>query len=166
MTVSTLLRPGWLRARATQQEVLGSRGREILARLGEIMLPGAREAGIATFVASQLRLPVERQTLMIKYLGVAPPFESFYDGGLRALDSMSRKRMNRSFMALSDAQALGLVRELGGGAPGGWTGPPAGLFHFVVRNDALDVVYGTHKGYLALSTPYMAHIEPPTDWPR
>jgi hypothetical protein len=35
----------------------------------------------------------------------------------------------------------------------------------VLRNDALDVVYGTRRGFASLGVPYMAHILPPTSWP-
>jgi len=34
----------------------------------------------------------------------------------------------------------------------------------VVRNDAVDVVYGTQSGFEQLGVPYMAHIAPPSRW--
>ena len=36
--------------------------------------------------------------------------------------------------------------------------------YFVLRNDAVDVFYGTQDGFEALGIPYMAHIEPPSRW--
>jgi hypothetical protein len=38
------------------------------------------------------------------------------------------------------------------------------LFWFVLRSDAVDVVYGTKEGVERLGLPYMAHIEPPSRW--
>ena len=152
-------------SQAATSPPLDARERRILARMGELMLPGARAAGIAEFVETQLRLPAERQALMIKYLGVAPPFTNFYRSGLAALDRLCRERAGRTFVRARAAEATALLRELGAGTPAGWSGPPAETFYFVVRNDALDVVYGTKRGFLTLETPYMAHIEPPSDWP-
>ena len=42
---------------------------------------------------------------------------------------------------------------------------PAGPFvYLVLRNDAVDVVYGTMSGYEGLGIPYMAHIAPAKRW--
>jgi len=147
-------------------DALDESERATLGRLAEVLLPGSQAAGVVDFVATQLLLPLERQTLMIKYLGVTPPFVTFYKTGLRALDELSQRRVNVVFLRAREADATELVRQLVSAAPATWSGPPAGLFHFVVRNDALDVVYGTKDGFLELSTPYMAHIEPPSAWPR
>ena len=38
------------------------------------------------------------------------------------------------------------------------------FFYFVLRNDAVDVVYGTKAGVESLDIPYMAHVEPPSRW--
>jgi len=58
------------------------------------------------------------------------------------------------------------VATVAQGSPKAWIGPPAALFYFVLRNDALDVVYGTEAGFAKLGIPYMAHIAPPTRWPQ
>jgi len=46
----------------------------------------------------------------------------------------------------------------------GWQGPPQGFVYFVLRSDAVDVVYGTVEGYEALGVPYQAHIMPLKRW--
>jgi len=46
----------------------------------------------------------------------------------------------------------------------GWQGPAGGLVYTVLRNDAVDVVYGTMEGYAALGIPYMPHIAPTKRW--
>jgi hypothetical protein len=45
-----------------------------------------------------------------------------------------------------------------------WEGAPASFFSFVLRADALDVVYGTEHGFEQLGIPYMAHISPQEAW--
>ena len=39
-----------------------------------------------------------------------------------------------------------------------------GFVYTILRNDALDVVYGTMEAYAALGVPYMAHIAPTKKW--
>jgi len=45
-----------------------------------------------------------------------------------------------------------------------WQGPPAGQVYFVLRSDAVDVVYGTMEGYESLGVPYLPHIAPDRRW--
>ena len=53
---------------------------------------------------------------------------------------------------------------MGAGTIDAWRGPPAAFFLFVLRMDAIDVVYGTQDGFDRLDLPYMAHIAPPARW--
>lgn len=53
---------------------------------------------------------------------------------------------------------------MGAGGLPGWSGPPAPLVYFVLRSDALDVVYGTEAGFALLDVPYMPHIPPERRW--
>lgn len=144
--------------------VLDTEEVHILDALGETLLPGAAAAGLAHFIDHQLAAAPDRQLLMIKYLGVDPPFPAFYQTGLAALDTYSEKRYGLSFTAINSAQAHHLVAEISQKNPASWEGPPAPFFYFVLRNDAVDVLYGTKPGIEALGIPYMAHIEPPSPW--
>jgi hypothetical protein len=92
--------------------------------------------------------------LMIKYLGLNAPFTNFYKSGLAGVESAARTQ--KDMHALVGAMAKGDIP--------GWSGPPAPLFFFVLRNDAVDVSYGTVAGFETLNVPYMAHIAPPTRW--
>ena len=65
---------------------------------------------------------------------------------------------------LSADQRIDLVREIAQKNPPEWSGPPAPLFCFVTRSDAVDVYYGTQEGFARLNIPYMAHILPPKKW--
>jgi len=151
---------------ATAMSALSRDETAVLDALGEVMLPGARDAGFSEYVGSQLLLPAERQVLMIKYIVATPPYLDFYRSGLHSLEAASVARHARHFARLPATQATALVQDAGAGKLTGWGGPPQPLFHFILRNDALDVVYGTKHGFNRLGTPYMAHIEPPSAWPR
>jgi hypothetical protein len=59
-------------------------------------------------------------------------------------------------VALATSLAKGEIKD--------WMGPPAPLFFFVLRNDAVDVKYGTQAGFESLGVPYMPHIAPPAEW--
>ena len=39
-----------------------------------------------------------------------------------------------------------------------------GLVYSVLRNDAVDVVYGTVEGFARIGVPYLPHILPPRTW--
>lgn len=132
--------------------------------LGEILLPGSAAAGLSHFIDHQLGAPPDHQLLMIKYLGVPPPFAPFYQGGLAALNAYSQALKNDTFADLNQADQTELVGQFAQSNPDGWQGPPAPFFYFVLRNDVIDVVYGTQDGIESLGIPYMAHIEPPSRW--
>jgi Gluconate 2-dehydrogenase subunit 3 len=132
--------------------------------LGEVLLPGSAASGLAHFIDFQLAGPAADNMLMIKYLGLDPPFTNFYKSGIAALDNSARKGFSRPFNALEAKDAHAMVTAMAKGDIAGWSGPPAPLFFFVMRNDAVDVTYGTAAGFEALAIPYMAHIAPLTPW--
>jgi len=129
--------------------------------LGDALVPGSASLGLAHFIDQQLSGPAADSMLMIKYLGVSPPFTAFYTSGLAAADSAALEQFSQPLTALSARDAHALLAAMAAGAPPGWNGPPAPLFFFVLRNDAVDVTYGTPAGFELLGVPYMAHIAPP-----
>jgi hypothetical protein len=137
----------------------------VLEALGDILLPKSAEAGIAHYVDHQLAGPPSESMLMLKYLGVAPPFVEFYRTGLAGIESASHAAYGKALAELDAQQGAALVSSLASGnAVKGWSGPPAGLFYFALRTDAIDTVYGTQHGFELLKVPYMAHIVPPSRW--
>jgi hypothetical protein len=132
--------------------------------LGETLLPGSARAGLAHYLDHQLSGDPADSMLMIKYLRVPAPFTDFYRGGLRATNTATRAAQGKSFAELSSPQATDLVARMSAGQLTPWEGPPAALFYFVLRSDAVDVMYGTQSGFALLGVPYMAHIEPPSRW--
>ena len=145
-------------------QVLNSQEVLTLEALGNTLLPGSAAAGLAHFIDHQLNASPQDQMLMLKYLGVSPPFTPFYSGGLAALNTVANDQHGANFADLNSERRTALAGQMGQANPDGWNGPPAPLFYFVTRNDAIDVVYGTRQGVESLGFPYMAHIEPPSRW--
>ncbi len=135
-----------------------------LEALGESLLPGSAAAGLAHFIDHQLNAVPQEQLLMLKYLGVSPPFSTFYSAGLVALNTIANDQYGANYADLNSEQRAELVGQIAQANPDGWNGPPAPFFYFVLRNDAIDVVYGTKAGVERLGIPYMAHIAPPSRW--
>lgn len=157
-----LLSPARARAQGAPLAILGASEGAALEALGETLLPGAAEAGIANYVDAQLAK--ELPFLIYRYLDVPIPPADFYRGALAALDGYAAVTRGKAFVELPDDLRAAVVGEMAGGAPEGWEGPPAGLVYFVVRADAVDVVYGTEAGFERLGLPYLPHIAPPERW--
>jgi hypothetical protein len=144
--------------------VLEDGERATLAALGDVLLPGAVEEGFCEFIDYHLSLPAPDCLLMLRYLDVPPPYAAFYKGGLAALDALARARHDTPFTACGQEQQAALVSAMAAAPPTPWRGPPAPLFYFALRADAVDVYYGTERGFERLGVPYMAHITPEKPW--
>ncbi|MBV8885757.1 MAG: gluconate 2-dehydrogenase subunit 3 family protein [Chroococcidiopsidaceae cyanobacterium CP_BM_RX_35] len=142
--------------------VLNRHERVSLSALGETLLPGASKAGIVPYVQHQLKS--ETPLLFLRYMDYSDDCLAFYKKGLQALEAFSLSRFGAAFPDLSDEQQSDLVSSLSKASPPDWDGPPSPLFYFVVRNDAIDVVYGTEEGFRKLDVPYLALISPPKKW--
>jgi len=159
-----LLTPREARAKQVPFQVLRPDEVGALEALGDVLLPGAREAGIAHFVDHQLAAEPADCLLLIRYLDVPPPYISVYRPALAALNAASEAVHDAPFTELGAEDAAALVGVMGQQNPEGWSGPPAPMFYFVARSDAIDVVYGTEEGFERLDIPYMAHIRPIEKW--
>ncbi|MDJ0928804.1 MAG: gluconate 2-dehydrogenase subunit 3 family protein [Gammaproteobacteria bacterium] len=162
--VATWLTPREARARGAELQILTADEARLLEAIGEAFAPGATDAGIAWFIDQQLSVPANDSLLMARYFNVPPPFADFYRASMNALNGLSSARFDKPFTELMAAEAEGLLPALLGAEVEGWQGPPALLVYLVLRNDAVDVVYGTVEGIEALDIPYMAHILPPSKW--
>jgi hypothetical protein len=158
------LTPAQARAAKVPLHTLTAGDVTTLDALGETLLPGSAAAGLAQYLDHQLSGDAAHSMLMIKYLGVAAPFDDFYRTGLRATETAARALYGKALTDLSSQQAGTLVTQMSAGHVNGWQGPPSALFYFVLRNDAVDVMYGTQRGFELLDVPYMAHIAPPSRW--
>jgi hypothetical protein len=162
--VEMLLTPSEAHAAAADLRVLAPAEVRALEAIGEVLLPGARAAGITHFVDSQLAAEPAQSLLMLRYLDVPPPYADFYRGVLGAVDGAARAAHGKAFADLAPEAADALVTAMSRGTLEGWAGPPAPFAFFVLRNDAVDVVYGTVEGFEKLGVPYMPHILPPSNW--
>jgi Gluconate 2-dehydrogenase subunit 3 len=159
-----LLTPREARARGVPFRLLAASEAETLEAIGETLVPGARDAGIAHFVDQQISVPPEEALLEARILNVRPPYADFYKGAIGAIDKAAAAQSDQRFARLpADAQRdfVNLMRQ---NKLQGWQGPPSGFVYFVLRSDAVDVVYGTVEGYEALGIPYQAHIMPLKRW--
>ncbi len=159
-----LLSPAEARARRAALTKLSAEDAARLEAFGEALVPGARAAGLAHFVDANLARPHGESLLTVRYLDVLPPHDAFYKAGLAALDAASRAVLGAPFEAVSAAAARPLIAAMLPGTIAPWTGPPPALFYLAVRSDAADLVYGTRAAFARMQVPYMAHIEPATDW--
>src|SRR5438093_11068195 len=160
-----LLTPAAARAQSVPLRTLTAAQAATLEALGETLVPGARQAGISHFVDQQLSIPAEQALLEARILNVRPPFADFYRTALGAIDRASQARSNgRRFAQLNESERREFVDALRPNKIDRRPGPAGGFVYVVLRNDAVDVVYGTMDGYAALGIPYMPHIAPAKRW--
>jgi hypothetical protein len=159
-----LLTPGEARSRGVPFRLLNAQEAETIEALGETLLPGARQAGIAHFVDQQLSVPPEEALLEARIMNVRPPYVNFYRAALGAVDRASRALHGRRFADLSTVEQRDFVNLMRQNKIDGWQGPAGGFVYFLLRSDAVDVVYGTVEGYESLGIPYNALIAPEKRW--
>jgi hypothetical protein len=162
--VDVALSPRQARAADIPITILTPAEKASLEAFGDVLLPGAKEAGIAYFVDHQLGVAPGEALLVARSMNVPPPFVNFYRAGLKAFDAAAQKAQAGGFTAMAPAQQADFVRAMMKQNPDGWTGPPSPFFYAVVRLDATDVVYGTVEGFERLGVPYMPHLLPERSW--
>jgi hypothetical protein len=145
-------------------KVLSADERAALEALGDTLLPGAKDAGLAHYVDQQLSVDPGECLLLARALGIMPPYANFYRAGLAGLDQSCAKTHGLKFAALAPEKRSEFVEQIRQKVPEGWSGPPSPFFYFVSRGDAVDVYYGTVEGFERLGIPYMPHIVPMRRW--
>jgi len=160
-----LLSPREALAQGVPLKVLSPDESAALEALGDTLLPGAKDAGLAHYVDQQLSAPPGEALLIARAVGVMPPYANFYRAGLASLDAASQKVHGATFAALAQEKRNEFVEQLRQKNPEGWSAPPPSpFFYFVSRADAVDVYYGTVEGFERLGIPYMPHISPLKRW--
>src|SRR5437016_10856934 len=99
--VEMLLTPRAARAQGATLRLLKPDEVETLEALGETLVPGARAAGIAYFIDSQISVPPEEALLEARILNVRPPFADFYRAALSAVERSSQAQGGRRFARLA-----------------------------------------------------------------
>jgi hypothetical protein len=161
---SVMMTPAAARAQGVPFRVLKAHEAEVIEALGETLVPGAQRSGIAHFIDQQVAVPPGEALLEARQLNVKPPFINFYRAALAAVDKAAEARSGRRFVALSPDDRHSFIDAMRQNKIDGWQGPPGGFVYLVLRNDALDVVYGTMEGYEQMGVPYMPHIAPDRRW--
>jgi len=137
--------------------------RKVIAR----RLVAVESLGSCTFIASDKTGTLTLNELTARRIA-AEAFKSAADSALGPVMRAVRTALATASGETSSARALSLAMALQaaftGKAFAGWDGPPAGFIYFVLRSDAIDVLYGTPEGFERLGVPYMAHIQPPAGW--
>lgn len=162
--VEVLLTAAEAKARGVPFRLLNPNEAEMIEAMGETLVPGARNAGVAHFVDHQLSVPAEEALLQARIMNVRPPFINFYRAAIAAVDRASQAQSGRRFADLSAIEQRDFVNLMRQNKIEGWQGPSGSFVYAVMRSDAVDVVYGTMEGYEALGIPYQAHIAPERRW--
>jgi hypothetical protein len=163
--VETLLTPGQAYAQGVPLRTLSPQESKTLEAVGEALVPGARSAGIVQFVDQQISIPPEEALLEARIMNVRPPYANFYRAAIGAIDGASKvHNAGRDFAALDAPEQHQLIDNMRQNRLEAWHGPGAPFVYFLLRTDAVDVVYGTMEGYARLGVPYMPHIAPIRSW--
>jgi hypothetical protein len=161
---SVMLTPRDARAQGVPFRLLKAHEAETIEAVGETLVPGARQAGVAHFIDQQVSVSPGEALLEARQLNVKPPFINFYRAALAAVDKTAEARSGHKFAALSADEQHGFIDAMRQNKIDGWQGPPGGFVYLILRSDAVDVVYGTMEGYESLGVPYMPHIAPDRRW--
>lgn len=160
---SVLMTPREARARAVPFRLLKVGEAETIEALGEALVPGARQAGVAHFIDQQVSVSPGEALLEARQLNVKPPFINFYRAAIAAVDEAAARR-GPAFARLSADAQHDFIDAMRQNKIDSWQGPSGGFVYLVLRSDAVDVVYGTMDGYESLGVPYMPHIAPDRRW--
>jgi hypothetical protein len=159
-----LLTPTQARAQGVPLRVLKPEEARTLEAIGETLAIGARQHGIAHFVDSQLAVPPEESLLTIRVSEARPPYANFYRAALGGIERASQALHKRDYAALTAAEQREFVHALRQNKLESWQGPSQAGVYLTLRNDAIDVAYGTVEGFARLGVPYMPHILPERSW--
>jgi hypothetical protein len=102
--------------------------------------------------------------LAARVLDIAPPLAAFYRAALANIDAAARQTFGGPFATLQGPDQIALVTTMTTKDPDGWHGAPAPFVFYLLRNDAIDVYYGTVEAYERLGVPYMPHLVPNKPW--
>jgi Gluconate 2-dehydrogenase subunit 3 len=162
--LEVLLTARQARAQSVPFRVLKAEEVATLEAVGETLAVGARLDGVAHFVDQQLTVPPPHALLSLRVTEVRPPYVDFYRAALGGIDRASRALHQRGFAELNAGEQHDFIDRLRQNKIEGWQGPAQAFVYGTLRNDAVDVVYGTVEGFARLGVPYMPHILPPRSW--
>jgi hypothetical protein len=132
--------------------------------LSDALVPGARDAGVSHYIDHELASPAPR--LLLRFAQLRGSMAPYYHGALAAFVASMAAQGNGAFSSLSSDAQHTVIEALRTGTIKPWeTGSVAApIFYGMMRNDGVDVVYGSAEGFKNLDIPYMPHIMPKTTW--
>jgi gluconate 2-dehydrogenase subunit 3-like protein len=162
--VERMLAPSEARAQGVPLKVLNAGEAKSLEAVSEALVPGARQAGVAHFIDQQCSVPPHEALLSARIGNVSPPFANFYRAALTEIDRQCGAKHGKPFAEITAAEQNEFIGQMRQGRHADWKGPPQQRIYAILRDDGVDVVYGTVEGFERLGVPYMPHILPKTRW--
>jgi hypothetical protein len=159
----SLFDPREARAQGIPFKVLSPEEVTTIEALSDALVPGARDAGVSHYIDHELASPSPR--LLLRFAQLRGPMAPYYHGALAAFAASMTAQGNGAFSSLSPEAQHTVIEALRTGTIKPWDGtvaPP--VFYGMMRNDGVDVVYGSVEGFKNLDIPYMPHIMPKTTW--
>jgi hypothetical protein len=160
----SLFDPRVARAKGEPFKVLSADEVKTVESLSDALVPGAREAGVSHYVDHELASPSPR--LLLRFAQLRGPLAPYYHGALAAFAASMTAQGKGAFSSLSPDAQHAVIEALRTGTIKPWDGGavPSPVFYGMMRNDGVDVVYGSAEGFKHLDMPYMPHIMPKTTW--
>lgn len=160
----SLFDPRVARAQGIPFKVLSPDEVTTIEALSDALVPGARDAGVSHYIDHELASPSPR--LLLRFAQLRGPMAPYYRAALAAFAKSTTAQGNGAFPALSPDAQRTVIEALRTGTIKPWdTGAVAApVFYGMMRNDGVDVVYGSVEGFKNLDIPYMPHIMPKTTW--
>ena len=156
--------PREARAQGAPFKVLSPDEVTTIEALSDTLVPGARDAGVSHYIDHELASPSPR--LLLRFAQLRGPLTPYYRGALAAFAASMTAQGNGAFASLSPDAKRVVVEALRTGTVKPWDAGavPPPVFYGMMRNDGVDVVYGSVEGFKNLAIPYMPHIMPNTTW--
>ena len=152
------------RAERRAFKILSSSEVAEIEALSDALVPGARVGGVSHYIDHELAS--ESPRLLLRFAQLRGPMTPYYRGAIAAFAASLKAQGHGAFSSLAPDAQRAVIEALRTGAIKPWDSGavPAPVFYGMMRNDGVDVVYGSPEGFKALEMPYMPHIMPKTTW--
>ena len=160
----SLFDPRAARAKGDPFKVLSADEVATIEALSDAIVPGARDAGVSHYIDHELASPSPR--LLLRFAQLRGPLAPYYHSALASFAASMKAQGHGAFASLSPEAQRTVVEALRTAKFKPWedsTIAPA-AFYGMMRNDGVDVVYGSVEGFKHLEIPYMPHIMPKKTW--
>ena len=163
-TPLSLFDPRMARAKGLPFKVLSLDEVGEVEALSDALVPGARAAGVSHYIDHELASTSPR--LLLRFAQLRGSMAPYYHSALAVFAASLKAQGHGTFSSLAPEAQHNVIEALRTGAIKPWDSGtvPAPVLYGMMRNDGVDVVYGSPDGFKALEIPYMPHIMPKTTW--